>query len=46
ISLSPVLQAMGIAPETGQGAVRFSLGRWTTREEIDLAVAALERAIR
>lgn len=43
ITLSPVLQAMGVPPEIGQGAVRFSLGRWTTREEIEKAVAALEK---
>jgi cysteine desulfurase len=35
IEPSPVLKAMGIAPEIGMGAVRFSLGRATTREEID-----------
>ena len=40
IELSPVLRAMGIAPELGMGAIRFSLGRSTTRDEID---AALER---
>lgn len=34
IELSPVLEAMGIAPEVGMGAIRFSLGRGTTREEI------------
>jgi cysteine desulfurase len=35
IELSPVLEAMGVAPEVGMGAIRFSLGRGTTREEID-----------
>jgi cysteine desulfurase len=35
VELSPVLQAMGIEAETGMGAVRFSLGRRTTRSEID-----------
>src|SRR5205823_4834896 len=40
IEMSPVLLAMGIAPHVGMGAVRFSLGRTTTRDEID---AALER---
>jgi cysteine desulfurase len=34
IELSPVLEAMGVAPELGIGAIRFSLGRGTTREEI------------
>lgn len=38
VELSPVLLAMGVSPETGAGAVRFSLGRTTTSEEIDLAV--------
>jgi Protein of unknown function (DUF2721) len=38
IELSPVLAAMGVEPEEGVGAVRFSLGRGTTRDEIDLMV--------
>ncbi|MDZ3837022.1 MAG: cysteine desulfurase family protein [Rhodospirillales bacterium] len=41
IELSPVLKAMGVPPEIGMGAVRFSLGRGTTREEIDAVVDAL-----
>jgi cysteine desulfurase len=35
VELSPVLKAMRVAPEVGMGAIRFSLGRGTTREEID-----------
>lgn len=35
IELSPVLEAMGVMPEVGMGAVRFSLGRATTRDEIE-----------
>ena len=34
IELSPVLQAMHVPPEVGMGAVRFSLGRQTTDEEV------------
>jgi cysteine desulfurase len=34
VELSPVLEAMHVAPEIGMGAIRFSLGRRTTREEI------------
>lgn len=34
IELSPVLRAMGVAPEVGMGAIRFSLGRATTKSEI------------
>jgi cysteine desulfurase len=41
IELSPVLEAMGVAPEAGMGALRFSLGRATTREEIDLVLERL-----
>ena len=32
---------MGVAPEVGMGAVRFSLGRGTTRDEIDSVVESL-----
>jgi cysteine desulfurase len=35
VEMSPVLRAMRVAPEVGMGAIRFSLGRGTTREEID-----------
>jgi cysteine desulfurase len=35
VELSPVLRAMQVAPEVGIGAIRFSLGRRTTREEVD-----------
>ena len=43
ISLSSVLEAMHIPPELGMGAVRFSLGRYTTRQEIEQAVTLLEQ---
>ncbi len=36
-TISPVLAAMGVEPERGLGAVRFSLGQWTTRKELQLA---------
>jgi cysteine desulfurase len=41
IELSPVLEAMGVTPEVGMGAVRFSLGRGTTRDDIDSIVERL-----
>jgi cysteine desulfurase len=41
VELSPVLQAMGVPPEVGMGAIRFSLGRATTAEEIDEVVDRL-----
>jgi cysteine desulfurase len=44
VCLSPVLAAMGVRPELGKGAVRLSVGRFTTEEEIDRAAEALVRA--
>jgi cysteine desulfurase len=38
---SAVLVAMGVPLELALGAVRFSLGRWTTEEEIDQVVSLL-----
>ncbi len=46
VTLSPVLAAMGVPPEAGMGAVRFSLGRTTTREELDEVLSLLENALR
>jgi cysteine desulfurase len=44
VTLSSVLKAMQVPPELGMGAVRLSLGRYTTREEIERAVELLEQA--
>lgn len=44
-SVSPVLSAMGVTEDIGRGAVRFSLGRQTTREEIDLVMEGLKQVI-
>jgi cysteine desulfurase len=41
IELSSVLEAMGVGPRVGMGAIRFSLGRGTTSDEIDLVVEHL-----
>lgn len=41
VELSPVLKAMGVAPEVGMGAIRFSLGRNTTGTEIDTVLEAI-----
>jgi cysteine desulfurase len=35
MNMSPVLEAMRIPPDVGVGAIRFSLGRLTTGEEVD-----------
>lgn len=42
IELSPVLAAMGIPPHVGMGAVRFSLGRETTADDVDAVIAMLD----
>jgi cysteine sulfinate desulfinase/cysteine desulfurase-like protein len=44
VELSPVLRAMGVSPVNGLGAIRFSLGRTTTEDEIDQVVARLKTA--
>jgi cysteine desulfurase len=45
VEISPVLRAMGVTPESGAGAVRFSLGRFTTEAEIDAAIEAIASAL-
>jgi len=42
---SAVLLAMGVPRDVALGAVRLSLGRWTTEEEIDRAVEILARQV-
>lgn len=46
IEMSPVLKAMGLAPEIAMGAIRFSLGRSTTKDHIKEVLAALEQSIK
>ncbi len=43
VQQSPVLCAMGVDPEIGRGAVRLSVGRFSTEEEIDQAAMLLAR---
>jgi cysteine desulfurase len=45
ITLSPVLQAMGVPKHLARGAVRLSVGRFSTEEEIDRAVQAFRKAL-
>jgi len=42
---SPVLTAMGVPPDLARGAIRFSLGRTTTAEEIDWVVRRLREVV-
>jgi cysteine desulfurase len=41
VELSPVLAAMGVPPGEGMGAVRFSLGRTTTWDELEHVLGLL-----
>jgi cysteine desulfurase len=42
---SPVLSAMGLDNDRALGALRLSLGRWSTRTEVETAAAALSDAV-
>jgi cysteine desulfurase len=46
VKLSPVLRAMGVPVEVGRGAVRLSVGRFTTEDEVDRAAEWLCTAAR
>jgi len=45
VTLSAVLEAMRVPPEVGIGAVRFSLGRSTTWEQLDIVIEDLATAL-
>ena len=42
---SPVLRAIGLSPEDAASSLRLSVGRFTTDQEIDLALERFENAI-
>lgn len=44
-TLSPVLNAMNVTQEVGRGAIRFSLGRMTSKEEVDKVLKELQKII-
>ena len=45
-TMSPVLTAMDIQPEVGLGAIRFSLGRTSTQEDLEHVVEELKEHVR
>jgi len=45
LEASPILLAMGADPTDAQGALRFSLGRGNSEEDIDYAVDAIETVV-
>jgi cysteine desulfurase len=46
VSISAVLEAMGVPLEWAMGTVRFSVGRGTTADQIDQAVVVVAAAVR
>ncbi len=44
--VSPIFQALGLPEEVGRGAVRLTVGRFTTEEEVDRAAELLVQAAR
>ncbi len=46
VNVSHVLQAMQVPLEWAKGTIRFSVGRMTTIEEVDLAIAVVVRTVR
>jgi cysteine desulfurase len=46
VNQSPVLCAMGVPPEVGKGALRLTVGRFSTEAEIDEAAEVLVKAAR
>jgi len=46
VKLSHVLSAMGVSPEAGMGALRFSVGRTNTMEQIETAARLIIERVR
>jgi cysteine desulfurase len=46
VKLSHVLSAMGVPPETGMGALRFTVGRSNTLDQIDEAAELIIRRVK
>ncbi len=46
VEVSSVLEAMQVPLEYAMGTLRFSVGRYTTEQEIDRALEEITRAVR
>ncbi len=45
VETSHVLRAMGLTDQIAQSTLRFSLGRWTTEQDIDTTIAVVVREV-
>lgn len=45
VKMSPVLKAMGVPADIAQAAIRFSVGRFTTGEEVDQAAKLIRERL-
>jgi cysteine desulfurase len=43
--VSYVLKALGLSDDLARASIRFGLGRWTNREEVDYVVDDLARVV-
>ena len=46
MTVSPVLEAIGAPPEVAEGSVRITLGRDTTREQVERAAQIIIEVVR
>ena len=46
MTVSPVLEAIGAAPEVAEGSLRITLGRETTREQVERAAQIIIEVVR
>lgn len=46
LEVSPMLRALGLSAEEAQGTLRLSLGRWTTKEDLDTAIEIISKALK
>ncbi len=46
MTVSPVLEAIGVSPEVAEGSLRITLGRDTTREQVERAARVIIEVVR
>ena len=46
MTVSPVLEAIGVSPEVAEGSLRITLGRDTTREQAERAARVIIEVVR